>query len=125
MKVRSGFVSNSSSSSFICIGYLIDKDSTDKTREDFIRLLNSKETIEKYEDLWEVNYEAEIGVFDNTEDGAPPGKIMIGKRVDVDEDVEDSSSIDFTAVEKSLQPINSIKDLELGDLKVITGTYLC
>jgi hypothetical protein len=64
MKIRNGFVSNSSSSSFVLIGVQTESFSD----EDQLEKLKEK-------------LEGKFKVASDSEDGAPKGKILIGKEV--------------------------------------------
>ena len=88
MRVRQGFVSNSSSSSFVVIGYAFD--------EDFL---------EEYENEDEVldDLHSNFTVLTSGDGDAPPGVIVIGS--DMFEIDSETSAID--AIKYSLQDITN------------------
>ena len=64
MKKRLGFVSNSSSSSFVVLGYSFDSD--------FLEDINEEESI--YDILEE--YSEDFTILNGSEDGIPDGKVV-------------------------------------------------
>jgi hypothetical protein len=124
MKIRQGFVSNSSSSNFICYGFLVPKGSI--TREDFAIKLGhiTKEELEKSkypeDKLMDMTYD--LGFRDHEEQGAPRGKTIIPveyKRFD-----EGDEAILDLQVHK-VRKIAETFGLSVTDLKVIGGMFAC
>ena len=85
MKIRTRFVSNSSSSSFILIGFVLDKKEYTKLEIAKILWPEDHEGIEEDED-WnsnELDYPGEDGivVLSTQDEGAPKGKFAIGQKI--------------------------------------------
>jgi hypothetical protein len=131
MKIRSGFVSNSSSSSFVLFGFLLDKE--DYNEFDLLKKLDKRLTIEIYnEDKYAVREEIsdkyDITIEDGDSDnGISEEKIFIGiERFKFDENgYVDSTATDFSEIIKDINDIKTI--LELTDITplVITGSRSC
>ena len=147
MKIRTGFVSNSSSSSFVLRGFLIDKDKY--TQESLLQLMNIipdedkiQETFERYnydtrEDVIEdmfydkiYNYFDDMGLFFglNSEDGCPDEDVyMIGEMLydSYYNDICDTQIIDGKISNAKLQVIQDKLGLEDSDVKIICGERCC
>lgn len=147
MKIRTGFVSNSSSSSFVLRGFLIDKDKY--TQESLLQLMNImpdedkiQETFERYnyntrEDVIEdmfydkiYNYFDDMGLFFglNSEDGCPDEDVyMIGEMLydSYYNDTCDTQIIDGKISNAKLQAIQDKLGLEDSDVKIICGERCC
>jgi hypothetical protein len=104
MKNRLGFVSNSSSSSFVLAGYLFKDDEL------------TREQIEDYEDIYSVHEGGEQGVND--------GEIAIGWRIAEGDECDFDSCI--TTVKELEDKLDSLKKVFPDkELKIIAGTRLC
>lgn len=139
MKIRSGFVSNSSSSSFIVKGYLLDnKDFDEKTimekfgyyTEENIKkytyVYNDKEDFDEHEMFYDFKGEnRDISFLEGYDDGVPEGKILIGETL---HDSEDADLPDMILTAEPTEITKQIADkLGLQDEKIIIacGTRCC
>lgn len=130
MRCRMGHVSNSSSSSFVVMGFLLDKDKYDLL-ELYKKLLPGKE-IEAKNHLYDEEdfYHDKISNSDmclayHSEDGSPDGKYMIGvKLADGSEYGFDYKEVDMAL---PMDRVSKIKDAIGVDVetKVYVGTRLC
>lgn len=146
-KIRQGFVSNSSSSSFILRGFLVDKNKY--TQESLLQLMNImpdedkiQETFERYnyntrEDVIEdIFYDKMFNYFDDidlffgasSEDGCPDKDVyMIGEMLydSYYDDTCDTQIIDGKLSNAKLQAIQDKLGLEDSDVKIICGERCC
>lgn len=137
MKIRSGFVSNSSSSSFVVKGYLLPKDNFDYNK--MIEIMNKFE-FDYGEDLdedtikdifyWEFTdmlSSKNIYIGTNTEDGCPDNDtLMIGQLL---AEVDDEDGY-FETMVLDLENSPSLEDLKEkldinAPIKIIVGTRYC
>lgn len=137
MKIRSGFVSNSSSSSFVVKGYLLPKDNFDYNK--MIEIMNKFE-FDYGEDLdedtikdifyWEFTdmlSSKNIYIGTNTEDGCPDNDtLMIGELL---AEVDDEGGY-FDTMVLDLENSPSLEDLKEkldinAPIKIIVGTRCC
>ena len=111
MKIRSGFVSNSSTSSFILKGFVLSKD--DISLENLVEKLNigtnESEDINfyLYEYLREYFDKKDLSILINSEDGAPNNSIVIGSML---QDTE-------------YELMDMVIDFELDNKLTIIGVY--
>lgn len=141
MKYRHGFVSNSSSSSFVAKVIILDDDKLDKVeimdKFDF----DYKSFLEEYDNdidnifheefLWGPIYNNKVFVKTSSEDGIPDGKIAIGEyifRGDEDDNYisgfiidKDNISNISPELEKTINKFGYTKD----DIKFFGGTMMC
>lgn len=146
-KFRQGFVSNSSSSSFVLRGFLVDKNKY--TQESLLQLMNImpdedkiQETFERYnydtrEDVIEdMFYDKMFNYFDdmnlffgaNSEDGCPDEDVyMIGEMLydSYYNDTCDTQIIDGKISNVKLQAIQDKLGLEDSDVKIVCGERCC
>ena len=137
MKIRSGFVSNSSSSSFVVKGYLLPKDNFDYNK--MIEIMNKFE-FDYGEDLdedtikdifyWEFTdmlSSKNIYIGTNTEDGCPDDDtLMIGEllaEVDDEDGYFDTMVLDLEN-SPSLEDLKEKLDIN-APIKIIVGTRCC
>lgn len=137
MKIRSGFVSNSSSSSFVVKGYLLPKDNFDYNK--MIEIMNKFE-FDYGEDLdedtikdifyWEFTdmlSSKNIYIGTNTEDGCPDNDtLMIGEllaEVDDEDGYFDTMVLDLEN-SPSLEDLKEKLDIN-APIKIIVGTRCC
>jgi hypothetical protein len=137
MKIRSGFVSNSSSSSFVVKGYLLPKDNFDYNK--MIEIMDKFE-FDYGEDLdedtikdifyWEFTDMLScknIYIGTNTEDGCPDDNtLMIGELL---AEVDDEGGY-FDTMVLDLENSPSLEDLKEkldinAPIKIIVGTRCC
>ena len=134
MKTRNGFVSNSSSSSFVVIGRLIDSDKMNKigilqslyTPEEIDSMIPKGYRIKKWSTLSEKEKEdayyninrCPFAILEGDDEGIPEGKICVGKCIShsCHEQMEFSCT-DVKEVDKELKKAG----LD-GPIQVITGT---
>lgn len=141
MKYRHSFVSNSSSSSFIAKGIILDDDKIDKAsimdkfEFDYKSLLeeydNDIDNIFHEEFLWGPIYTNKVFVKTSSEDGIPDGTIAIGEyifRGDEDDNYisgfiidKDNISNISPELEKTINKFGYTKD----DIKFFGGTMMC
>ena len=127
MKTRSGFVSNSSSSSFVLIGFLLDDTEfsqeelihrvyTDKELDDagkesyYNKLWNEMDEDERHEVERDLMINGRISILHGREEGIPKGQIGIGKMIDAENDsvtdIHDViSELSFLGISSPLQVI--------------------
>lgn len=138
MKIRSGFISNSSTSNFIVRGYIIPRDKIDykKFKQLFLNkhpeILEELKNYDEEDFYWEFFYQVrDTGYYitENTEDGAPTGCCLLGELlVDTGEDgyipdiVIDCDSNDKLDELRAI--LKEVSDEE-PKLKIVAGTRCC
>lgn len=148
MKIRTGFVSNSSTSSFVIIGFNLGSDGdityeyiytriTGKTSEEITKAMKESKHAwyrdgtkdqndrDEYvrEELWhEINFGVQMGI-----DSGVGNKVVIGKTIasaGSEGDYFDDIEIDFDEMRKELEPLKQKFDKDL-ELKIFVGTQNC
>lgn len=140
MKIRSGFVSNSSSSSFIVKGYLLDSEEFDEktimekfgyyTEENIKKYTyinyNGKECFDEHEMFYDFKGEnSDISFLEGYDNGVQEGKILIGETL---HDSEDADLPDMILTAEPTEITQEIANkLGLQDEKIIIacGTRYC
>lgn len=129
MKTRQGFVSNSSTSSFVIIGYEVDENrfSMSDYATKLYGLDPSKLSEDELKDEYcDAKHNNDIIVVDCDDDGAPDGKHIIGFHMcHSNESGLDSDSCDLVEAIEKLKPVRDKFDLNGETVKVFTGTRCC
>ena len=147
MKIRSGFVSNSSSSSFVVKGFVIPSDKIDEKKlfeqccnkfestKELVERHKASEYYDEHETMWDAMYSLrDNGIYyaDNEEDGAPKNSVLFGELIEEtgsDRDWFNDHIIDCVLDEDTTELQNMVKsslteEVELP-LKIVVGTRMC
>ena len=130
MKIRQSFVSNSSTCSFVVLGYEIPKEQLnlkniyeqlfDEKPDEILLESEGELLMDISEEFSSKGYE----LITNVEEGAPNDNTVlfgVGSRVE-------EGDYEVLNVQEQLNNLNAMMrllDLEGGDLKMITGTQMC
>lgn len=124
MKIKNDFVTNSSSCSYILIGFKIDYDKFKERLKDGIIVNNKK--INEFYDFHEKCYYENISCMNGSDDGISDDNILIGKKFDIhDDECIEYQEIDLNNVSNLLEPIMSQLNIKKEDIKIYTSTRLC
>jgi len=120
MKIRSGFVSNSSSSSFVIIGFKLPTD--DESKKKFLKY-KGIEIPEDDEELYEAFYEA---VYDTDNVLTGDGEFWAGKIITDSDEYMEMNEIDITAAIAEAEAMREIFDIDPSvPVKLYTGERSC
>lgn len=133
MKIRVNYVSNSSSSSFIACGYLIEDKDLSRYWELVKKLV--PELVEKYDNDFEY-FRDEIGYkfthngisirYGDYDNGLPEGKTFIGKFLGTfdEEHQSDDIVLNVSDIENELKDYKKYFKKDENNIKIITGTMV-
>lgn len=130
MKLRAGFISNSSSSSYVVVGYMIDDDGISAI-SNIVRRLFPTEVINSQDELFDLLYEQDkyfIGW--NSDHGTPSGKILVGHLIsDISSECPEMQNnlIPFAKIEEIIKELHTtLGGLYLDKMPCIyAGTRSC
>jgi hypothetical protein len=139
MKTRTCFVSNSSSCSFILQGFVLDdkkykivelmnKIYSEKDRNELAQCTFKKDWNELNEDelndcSYELRNDRDIIIEDSDEAGCPSGKIMVGHRIRISDEGEETRIFTAKTMNKSLDDL--LKLFPDEEQCIVTGTMMC
>ncbi len=127
MKIRSGFVSNSSSSSFVLIGIELPREGnsieelTERllTKEELDELVGSDWSTADEDEKHDVMYnDLPVDILDGDDSGAPRGKTLVGKRIRINNEDPVEDSFVLADIIKDLEN----RGLDTNNIKLYVGT---
>lgn len=127
MKIKSDFVTNSSSCSYILIGFKIDLDVLSKKLEEGITIKDKLIKSDDIDDLSEeLYYKTNLKLYYDSDYGVEGNKALIGLSYDIRDD-GDSIEISFETVlnNRDLNEMMNLFEVDKDDIKIFTSTRLC
>jgi len=84
---------------------------------------NELDDDEKNNLIWVFQDATDIIIVDSDEEGCPAGKIMVGNRISLEDDYEETRIISVDSIDKDLK---TLKDKFQDEIPcVVTGTMMC
>lgn len=135
MKIRTSFVSNSSTSSFVILGILLNRDERSGVEilSEYVPLTLNEIALKKYKKSWkecdeyeqcnlEQNKDMPLRVLTHEEQGAPKGKTVVGIEIASfdDDGIMNDDSVKLSDVLKQLASCG----IRHGDVDIISGTRM-
>jgi len=127
MKIRNGFVSNSSSSSFVAVGFDISKLDRKKVLEAMdITIRDPKDDDMIREDIHEGAYDIGLHILQGEEDGVEKDAIVLCDFI-ADGDEYETTKTPLASVEKNFSILKEIKDKidPEAELFMYSGIRMC
>jgi len=117
MKIKSDFVTNSSSTSYILIGFKMDWEDLESIVENGLKIF--EEDIKDMRNLKEIINENKLSFMNGIDDGLnSKDEILIGKSFDVDEYTY--AEIDYNKIFNEIKIISDLFDISKEDIKIFT-----
>ena len=133
MKIRGNYVSNSSSSSFVITGYLInDKDLSrywEMAKElapELVEKCNNDFQCFRHEYGYNFSYNGISIIGGNGDNGISEGKTFVGKFIAKADECDNFGNIimDESEIKKELEPFENYLENDETSIKIIAGTML-